>query len=244
MRFLSRAGRYGAAFFMANPLLVAMSLAVGAVGIIVTGNSLEQTGRHPSPFFRTLSPPASTAPALAKAPSAVGGQGRTDPAAGDRSVGDPELARIQSVLTDLNLYEGLIDGLEGPRTSAAIRRYQEILGLPQTGQIDNAMRRSLIDPATGQMARSAPPLPKPAPGFYGGDETDDALATGSIGDEDVHAIQQALVNFGFHELTVDGVMGNQTSEALATFQRIEGLAESGQPDEATRGRLKKRGFLR
>lgn len=246
MRILSRAGRYGAAFVMANPLLVTMGVAVGALGIVVTGNSLEQAVRHPSPFFQTLKRPSLAASQNGASGTVAAGsvQEKARAIAGDRAVGDPDLARIQSVLTDLDLYDGQIDGLKGPRTSAAIRRYQEILGLPQTGQIDAAMRRSLIDPATAETVASAPPLPKPAPGFHGGTDTDDALATGSIGDEKVHAVQQALVNFGFHELTVDGVMGSQTAEALKTFQKIEGLAESGEPDEATRARLQKRGFLR
>ncbi|WP_158215852.1 peptidoglycan-binding domain-containing protein [Notoacmeibacter marinus] len=244
MRVVKRAGRYGLAFFMANPILMTAGLAVVALGVVVTGNSLEQPVRHPSPFFQTLDRPSAVLSRDSAVVSKARKTGGQHAATGDRLMGDPELARIQSVLTDLNLYDGEIDGLKGPRTSTAISRYQEILGLPQTGRIDATMRRSLIDPASKDVVASAPPLPKPAPGFYGGERADDALATGSIGDETVLTVQQALVNFGFHELTVDGMMGAQTADALETFQKIEGLAETGEPDEATRTRLRQRGFLR
>ncbi|WP_158598438.1 peptidoglycan-binding domain-containing protein [Notoacmeibacter ruber] len=246
MRILQKTGRYGVAFFVANPVLVTAGVVVGTLTILVTANTLEQAGQHPSPFFQTRPQPAT---ANRTDHSAVASwQGGSDrkhaTAATTVAPGDPDLARVQSVLKDLDLYEGDIDGLEGPRTSAAIQRYQEILGLPATGKVDAAMRRSLGSAMGNKVAVSAPPLPKSAPGFNGHETPDDAMATGSIGDKSVYQLQEALVHFGFHELTVDGVWGGQTAKALSTFQRIEGLAETGEPDEATKARLRDRGFLR
>ncbi len=239
-RLLRRTGGYGAAFVAANPVFVLSTLAVAIAGIIVTGNALEQPRRHPSPLFATRDVPSSLVHggrvAGAAGPSRTGGTDTT-------IAGDSELARIQAVLADLDLYDGAVDGLSGPHTSAAIKRYQEILGLPQTGMVDDGLRRSLGN-ISGMKTAAAPPLPRPAPGYYGDAGSDDSIATGSIENEPLKAMQQALVRFGFHELTVDGVMGSQTAEAIATFQRIEGLPETGQPDNETVARMRRRGFLR
>ena len=50
---------------------------------------------------------------------------------------------VQRELASLGFYAGPIDGIIGPATRAAIRRYQAKHGLPVTGFIDRKLIRSL-----------------------------------------------------------------------------------------------------
>ena len=49
--------------------------------------------------------------------------------------GDPTIRQVQSVLRDLGLYRGTIDGLEGPETRTAIGNYRRIVDLDPTPTI-------------------------------------------------------------------------------------------------------------
>jgi peptidoglycan hydrolase-like protein with peptidoglycan-binding domain len=67
------------------------------------------------------------------------------------------VASAQGMLSRLGYYDGPIDGLIGPKTSAAIKAFQELHGLPQTGTITSATRTALFktmgirEPATGKL---------------------------------------------------------------------------------------------
>ncbi|MGE5476307.1 MAG: peptidoglycan-binding domain-containing protein [Bacteroidales bacterium] len=60
-----------------------------------------------------------------------------------RTAGDPDLRHAQMALRDEGLYDGPIDGVNGPRTRHALSQYQRRTGLPQTARLDNATRDSL-----------------------------------------------------------------------------------------------------
>lgn len=55
-----------------------------------------------------------------------------------QSADDFSLADAQRKLAGLGLYTSKVDGLSGPGTSAAIRKFQKIRGLPVTGELDEA----------------------------------------------------------------------------------------------------------
>lgn len=55
-------------------------------------------------------------------------------------------------------------------------------------------------------------------------------------DENI-GVQERLQNLGFYEGELDGVIGSETKEAIALFQRAVGLEETGELDEATRQKL-------
>ncbi len=46
--------------------------------------------------------------------------------------------RVQLELLRLGYYKGAIDGKVGPGTRAALRAFQAVEGLPQSGAMDNA----------------------------------------------------------------------------------------------------------
>ncbi len=55
----------------------------------------------------------------------------------------PVEVAVQVQLTQLGYYNGPIDGTVGPQTQAAISKYQSLNGFPVTGQINQALLKSL-----------------------------------------------------------------------------------------------------
>ena len=53
--------------------------------------------------------------------------------------------KLQQELGQLNYYEGLVDGVVGPQTTAAIQDLQRQAGLPQTGTMNAATQKALDD---------------------------------------------------------------------------------------------------
>jgi len=72
---------------------------------------------------------------------------------------DWRVGQVQEQLQKAGLNPGPIDGVLGPRTKAALRRYQASQGLPATGVLDEATRQALLpsgpDPGRGE----GPPEP-------------------------------------------------------------------------------------
>lgn len=54
-----------------------------------------------------------------------------------------DIRRVQIQLKNLGFYGGNIDGIPGPRTTAALRDYQAKHGLPTTGELDEPTSKSL-----------------------------------------------------------------------------------------------------
>lgn len=94
--------------------------------------------------------------------------------------GDMTMRQVQKVLEDLGLYQGVIDGLQGPQTRKAIGNYRRIVGLPEGEMVDAALLRQLgladaaasAPVAAEQAMPSVPqklvvPLPTPRPAGHG-----------------------------------------------------------------------------
>ena len=54
-----------------------------------------------------------------------------------------EVANVQQNLRRLGYYSGMVDGISGPQTKAAIRNYQAAHDLPVTGLLDSGMLSQL-----------------------------------------------------------------------------------------------------
>ena len=57
---------------------------------------------------------------------------------------DVDRRRIQTALARLGYYDGKIDGIFGPDSRAAIRRYQHELGAEMTGRLTATQASRLI----------------------------------------------------------------------------------------------------
>lgn len=58
--------------------------------------------------------------------------------------GGNTVSNVQSALSAQGYYKGRIDGKSGPQTSAAVREYQRLYNMPQTGQINSVLLDRLL----------------------------------------------------------------------------------------------------
>lgn len=114
-------------------------------------------------------------------------------------------ADVQQRLIDLGYLQGTADGKWGPRSTTAMRSFQELNSLPVTGTADDTSTAALFSDNVVTLPTTT-------------------LAIGSKGD-DVVALQQKLIQYGFLAGKADGAYGNQTSKAVKAFQ--EHLVDQG-----------------
>lgn len=127
------------------------------------------------------------------------------------AAGDARIAALQVALHRRGLYEGTIDGLDGPATRNAVVELQRRAGLVPDG---------IAGPRT--LAT------------LGGRATIGArvLGLGAAG-LDVAALQFALAWHGFPSGVFDGSFGRHTGGAVRRFQRWAGLVSDGRVGPAT-----------
>lgn len=138
----------------------------GLPGIPTTGGAMA----------RALSMMALAAGMIATAPAMAQQDPRDAARPGSRQetvplrVRDDQVADLQRKLNDQGFSAGQVDGLWGPNTSAALRRYQAEKGLQQTGQLDQGTLAALgtasamaAPSASPTQAAAAPAQPVPTP---------------------------------------------------------------------------------
>ncbi len=124
----------------------------------------------------------------------------------------------------------VVDGVVGPATRAAIRAYQAMEGLPETGAPDAATRDRLAARLADPDVVAVPPPPEPpAPAP---DEAE------RLAEEEIRWIQMALNRLADADLVVDGLFGPRSRAALSAWQRDAGLPDTGIPDGETLERLR------
>ena len=89
----------------------------------------------PAPAVQAL--PVETAPAMSNLPVPIGGT------PDQNELSNAEIMELQTLLQSLGMNPGFLDGLPGPRTVAAIKRYEELRGQPQTGNLDRELLKRL-----------------------------------------------------------------------------------------------------
>jgi murein DD-endopeptidase MepM/ murein hydrolase activator NlpD len=136
------------------------------------------------------------------------------------AAGRPGVAALQVALRSKGLYLGTIDGVRGPQTTAAVRRFQRRAGLAVDGVAGPQTKRAL-----GRLGRH--PLGSRV------------LVLGRRG-WDVSSLQFLLAWHGFPSGSFDGDLGPRTDAALRGFQRWAGLFPDGAAGPATLARLRSR----
>jgi hypothetical protein len=122
-------------------------------------------------------------------------------------------AALQVALKARGLYDGDIDGMRGPGTTSAVKRFQRRAGLAADGVAGPRTRRALGRHGRPRVGRRA-------------------LRTGKTG-WDVAALQFELSRHGFPSGTIDGGFGGRTDRALRRFQARAGLTPDGVAGRAT-----------
>ena len=133
--------------------------------------------------------------------------------------GHPGVAALQVALRAHGLYAGTIDGVRGPGTAAAVRRFQRHKGLPVDGVLGPQTRRAL--------------------GRYGRHMFGTRLLQVGKSGWDVAALQFVLAAHGFPSGPFDGGFGPRTDAALRHFQHWAHLGADGVAGPGTYAALRR-----
>lgn len=246
------------------------SIAGGAAVVAVTFayvsmNAMYQSGKHPAPWFNTRagghsevvyqperipvpesrvttfrierSDPQSTA-SIPKAPNPL--QNDT-------------VFQLQQAMRTIGVYQGAADGVVGPQTRKAIEMYQLEAGLALTGEPTDDL---LVHVLMSDLSVVAIPQKRPAVARKSVAKSQIWSRSQSISTEQpvkrensdpvadlITDIQKGLSNIAYAEVEVDGVVGQQTSTAIAHFQKHYRLPVTGKPDSMVLEKLKEIGAL-
>jgi peptidoglycan hydrolase-like protein with peptidoglycan-binding domain len=132
---------------------------------------------------------------------------------GAATMGNPSVAALQVALIQQGLYEGPVDGANGPATTAAVRGFQK-------------RARLVPDGVAGQQTRAAL-------GLRGGPTLGSRPMGFGMTGWDVAGLQFLLAWHGFPSGDFDGIFGYRTEAALLRFQRWAGLPPVGRAGSQT-----------
>ena len=140
------------------------------------------------------------------------GSGPRDPLVGGArtlkiGVNGADVRVLQSALTDLGFSVGVVDASFGPKTEAAVKRFQSSVGLVSDG-IVGRNTKTAIRGVTVDTSES------------------DVLAIGARG-QDVKELQSHLNEQGFDAGSPDGIFGPITLRAVLSFQKYHSLWVDG-----------------
>ncbi len=144
----------------------------------------------------------------------------------------PVVQALQSALTDVGLFRVTINGLYGPKTTAALQALQRQAHLPATGLYGPRSATALTQLYTKTVPEPSPPAGKSAPSAGA------TLTLGSKGPQ-VVALQKRLTALGYRPGPPDGLYGASVASAVLAFQKREGLTRSGNAGTATQAALVK-----
>ena len=177
-----------------------------------------------------------------------------------------DIKRIEDIQRELKkrgLYVGEINGAPSQDLSAAILAFEEGAGLEPTGLAsEDTLFALMVDSASIVAA-----IPKERPvDASGADDGIDPVAAairqapvqqvkndvkapaasqpfsnpveGEMSKDLIAQIQQGLINSSYVDVTVDGVAGPKTREAIRSFERHYRLPETGMPNELVLKKLK------
>ncbi|WP_026618646.1 peptidoglycan hydrolase-like protein with peptidoglycan-binding domain [Ensifer sp. WSM1721] len=167
------------------------------------------------------------------------------------------VANIQRELARLGLYDGAPDGRSGPRTVAAILRFEKQAGLMETGAPSTVLLQALRaasgpppvatpDSRPYSDPNTAPAAADPVAAAIRSAEKDNTLAPPAevpVSSEMVMNIQKGLSNLAYADVIVDGVAGDQTRAAIRHFEKHYRLPQTGKPNAKVLKKLKEIGAL-
>lgn len=130
-------------------------------------------------------------------------------------VSPAHVAQIQHVLTERGFYKGEIDGLWGEGTAEAANKYRTAMGLEADSGIDVALLHAL-----NQQRTEVPKLSTQVTSRTEGVPL-------NAGPMTLRAMQRELSAKGHDAGAVDGKWGENTREALPSFQREHELESTG-----------------
>ncbi|WP_455481068.1 peptidoglycan-binding domain-containing protein [Bartonella sp. B12(2025)] len=146
--------------------------------------------------------------------------------------------KVQKKLAKLRLYDGPLDGLEGPKMRRAIALWKQqtahgmqnnILSNPATDKIALLIKQSEMEMANETTKKKDMPRSK---------ETASAAPVA-----DIIQVQKALRIFGHQEVIITGVEDQKTTEALKQFQKMFDLPTTGKVNRTVLMKMREVGLL-
>jgi peptidoglycan hydrolase-like protein with peptidoglycan-binding domain len=133
--------------------------------------------------------------------------------------------RLQGALRNGAYAPGPVDGLYGPLTEGAVRRFQQTHGLTSDGVVGSQTWAELR--AASPEQRRAPPAIRPGAGYRSPGESARVLD-----------VQRMLGSLRYERGPLDGLFGPRTQAAVQWFQVHHGFPPTGIVDQATLKRLR------
>ena len=144
---------------------------------------------------------------------------------------DPLIQDAQRELLALGVYKGTVDGVNGQRTKQAIQDYQQLNGLPLTGEVSddllNHMRFTNKVQAASQFTGSVTAAGAPVVQF-----------AKPAQDLNIKKVQVALAGMGYDINKLDGLLNDETHSAILKYQMDNGLDMGGTVDAGLMQALK------
>ncbi len=216
-------GRFAGSAWAAAPLRwalqrprdsIAAIVATAAAATILINALFMQSGPHPAPIFANKPPPAQPAPVMA-AP-VVSAKVEVSQATRPRS---DTLANIQRELSRRGFYEGVSDGVYGPKTDAAIRDFEQAAGLRPSAE-PNELLLAAITRSNVKARPAATPAPQ-----------NDPIAALLAPSARIMGVQRALTDFGYGPIKPTGVYDAPTRSSIERFERARKRPVTGQITE-------------
>jgi peptidoglycan hydrolase-like protein with peptidoglycan-binding domain len=139
---------------------------------------------------------------------------------------------VQRELLATGHFQGLVDGVNGPRTKLAVEHYQKAGGLAVTGEVSKKLLEHIrytrkIAQASDFTGSVAPPAPEAPLPFF-------AAKT----DKDILQLQQRLAKLGYDPGSRSGTLDDATRASILIFQMDRGLAMDGKISPSLHAALK------
>lgn len=153
-----------------------------------------------------------------------------------------EVKKLQQVLTNKGYSTKGIDGIFGPNTELAVKKFQNANKIKADGVVSDATKKALgINTSTPKTPAKKPnPSSKETKKTAPVDTTFSSplLKKGMKGAE-VKKLQQILTNKGYSTKGIDGIFGSNTETAVKNFQKANQLTADGIVGPATKKALLK-----
>ena len=166
-----------------------------------------------------------------------------------------DIAQIQRLLQKLGFYSGSLDGLSGPRTLSAIKKFESSKRLAERGNISHSLLLLLetaVESAKSNYRNSSIGQKILQDGLSGRKHANKPSKTTNkisktpptrIDPALITRVQVGLINFGSRDVRIDGLMGNQTKAAIKQFQKRFNLDITGLPNKKLIRKLESVGAL-
>jgi peptidoglycan hydrolase-like protein with peptidoglycan-binding domain len=140
------------------------------------------------------------------------------------AIGGIHVEELQRALAASDFDPGVVDGVYGPDTAAAVVAYQKARALPADGIVGPETWKTLGGESAGERLASLS-LP--------------GILHGATGGEDVRQAQAALSSAGFDPGPMDAVFGRRTERAVREYQKARRLEVDGLVGPETWERLER-----